>query len=122
MHAGTAAFSLFVILGVCILAVPEGKVRSISQFSVFLCTSAFSLWAYLWVLVVYDFWTPNEVTLAEAFLTLLWLPILVFQAYLIDAQPWRRLRLFHEDQSDVNHIDQKCPSNTNEGLHPGYAP
>lgn len=40
------------------------------QLRVYVVTAAWSIWAYIWMLIVYVYWTPNEVTLAEAFLTL----------------------------------------------------
>lgn len=70
------------------MSVPEGQVRAIADFPVFLCTTAFSLWAYLWMLIVYKFWTPDEVTLLEALLTLAYLPLMVTLAYVINARPW----------------------------------
>lgn len=36
MSAGSAAFNLLIITAVCIMAVPEGEVKSISEFAVFI--------------------------------------------------------------------------------------
>ena len=78
------------ISAVCIMAVPEGQTRRISDFPVFLCTASFSVFAYLWMLIVYRFWTPNVVTLLEALLTLLFLVLLVASAYLISVRVWAK--------------------------------
>lgn len=48
-----------------------------------------SVFAYFWMLVVYQFWTPDEVTIVEAVLTLLFLPLLVGVAYVLDCKPWK---------------------------------
>lgn len=48
-----------------------------------------SLWAYLWMLIVYQFWTPDRITMVEAFLTLAYMPVLIGIAYLLDARPWQ---------------------------------
>eukprot|EP00892_Ulva_mutabilis_P009649 jgi/Ulvmu1/7056/UM033_0116.1 len=85
---GSAAYNLFMISAVCIVSIPGDEIRKISDFPVFVCTALFSLWAYLWMLIVYVIWTPSEITLVEAGLTLLYLPIMVGLAYLIDARPW----------------------------------
>ena len=69
---------------------PEGESKRITEFGVFLWTAAVSLFAYIWMLIVYEFWTPDEVTAVEAWLTLAYLPILVGAAYLLDARPWSR--------------------------------
>ena len=87
--AGSAAFNLLLISAVCIVAVPEGQSKSISEFSVFLWTAFMSVFAYFWMLVVYKFWTPDEVTILEAVLTLLFLPLLVGVAYVLDRKPWK---------------------------------
>lgn len=50
-----------------------------------------SLWAYMWMLIVYQFWTPDRITMLEAFLTLLFMPMLIGVAYLLDAKPWERV-------------------------------
>lgn len=87
--AGSAAFNLLLISAVCILAVPEGQYKSISEFPVFIWTAFMSLFAYFWMLVVYKFWTPDQVTVAEAVITLLYLPLLVGVAYILDRKPWK---------------------------------
>ena len=50
---GSAAFNLLAISSVCVLSVPEGESRRIEEFSVFIITALFSLFAYFWVLIVY---------------------------------------------------------------------
>ena len=44
-------------------------------------TAFFSVVAYIWVLIVYTEWTPNVVTLPEAFITAALFPIFVWLSY-----------------------------------------
>jgi Sodium/calcium exchanger protein len=83
---GSAAYNLLVISAVCIMAVPDGETKIITDFAVFAFTAVVSIWAYLWMLVVYTMWTPDQITILEAFLTLAFLPIMVFIAYKIDTR------------------------------------
>lgn len=48
---GSAAFNLLVISGVSILAVDETP-KKVYDLGVFAVTSIFSLWAYIWLLIV----------------------------------------------------------------------
>jgi solute carrier family 8 (sodium/calcium exchanger) len=61
-----------------------GEVRKVDELPVFLVTSAFSLWAYLWLWIVFVAWTPDEITYAEAWITTLMFPLLVVVAYAAD--------------------------------------
>jgi len=81
---GSAAFNLLAITAVCMLSVPEGQVRRITELPVFICTALFSILAYVWMYVVYTVWTPDEVTLEEAIITLLLCPVMVGIAYFLD--------------------------------------
>merc|ERR1719271_626194 len=81
---GSASFNLFSITAVCILAIPEGEVRYIQETSVYAITLTFSIFAYLWILICLQLWTPEIITLEEAILTFAFFPILIFIAYLAD--------------------------------------
>jgi len=81
---GSAAFNLLVISAVCIISVPAGEVRTVTQIKVFMCTSVWSLFAYIWLLIVLDMWTPDEVTMIEAILTFVFFPTLLVSSYYID--------------------------------------
>lgn len=87
---GSAAYNLLVISAVCTVAMPNGTFKGIKQLHVFYTTAAWSMFAYIWMLVVYLWWTPDEVTLAEALLTLLFFVLLVLTAWLVDTQPWKK--------------------------------
>lgn len=82
---GSAAFNLLVITAVCIMSVGE-EGRRIYSIKVFFVTSFFSLFAYLWLIIILVAITPEYVDLWEAILTFLFFPILVTIAYLMDKQ------------------------------------
>mmetsp|Transcript_3095 Transcript_3095/g.7170 ORF Transcript_3095/g.7170 Transcript_3095/m.7170 type:complete len:909 (+) Transcript_3095:39-2765(+) len=81
---GSAAFNLFCIVGVCVLAVPAGEQRQIKDVGVFWVTAAFSIFAYLWLVVIVQVNSPDIVEVWEAVLTLAWLPLLITVSYLTD--------------------------------------
>merc|ERR1719428_2583168 len=80
---GSAAFNLFCISAVCVSAIPDG-IRYIKDTSVFAVTASFSVFAYLWLVVILMLSTPNIVDIWEGLLTFLFFPILVTLAYMAD--------------------------------------
>jgi len=81
---GSAAFNLLVITSVCISAIPAPDIRKIEQTTVFAWTTTMSLFAYMWLIVVLKIVTPDKVDFAEAIITFLCFPLLVFVAFLAD--------------------------------------
>jgi Ca2+/Na+ antiporter len=81
---GSAAFNLMVITAVCIVCLPAGEVRVIKQQAVFLTTSAYSIWAYIWLLIMVVIWTPEVITVTEGVLTIVFMVTLLVQAYVAD--------------------------------------
>lgn len=79
---GSAAFNLLIITSVCIASVPKNEPKKIREFGVFVMTSMWSLLAYVWMLVVVTFVTPGVITPWEAWLTLAFMPLFVFIAYM----------------------------------------
>ena len=57
------------------------KYFSVENFVVFCITATFSLFAYIWLLIVLVVSSPNKVDVWEAVLTLLFFPLLVCIAY-----------------------------------------
>merc|ERR1719428_1516799 len=80
---GSAAFNLFCISAVCVSAIPDG-VRFIKDTSVFAVTASFSVFAYLWLVVILMLISPDVVEVWEGLLTFLYFPILVSLAYMAD--------------------------------------
>jgi solute carrier family 8 (sodium/calcium exchanger) len=81
---GSAAFNLFVISAVCVMAIPAGDFRTINDLGVFAITASFSVFAYVWLYIIVVAWTPEVVTIPEAVITFLFFPLLVFLAYQAD--------------------------------------
>lgn len=80
---GSAAFNLMIISGVSILAI-KGEIKKINDMGVFIVTAVWSVFAYFWMYVVLQIWSPGEIELAEAFLTFAFFLILCFMAYCAD--------------------------------------
>ena len=84
---GSAAFNLLLITAVCVTTVESPNISKIDEYSVFLLTSAWSIFAYLWMVIVLEWSTPGVVDVWEAFVTLIFFPCLVFTAY-AQSQGW----------------------------------
>ena len=85
---GSAAFNLLMITSICVLSVPSPSVKRIKEFGVFMLTAAWSIFAYVWILVVTLWVSPKEIEIWEAWVTLAFLPILVLTAYAQDSGWW----------------------------------
>jgi len=78
---GSAAFNLFVIIGVCVYSIPAGEERRIEAYPTFLVTVFFSVGAYMWLVFILVVRTPDMVDPEEGLLTLIALPIMIWSAY-----------------------------------------
>ncbi|XP_021947335.1 sodium/calcium exchanger 3 isoform X1 [Folsomia candida] len=87
---GSAAFNLLVIIAICVYVIPDGEVRKIKHLRVFAVTATWSIFAYLWLLVILKFITPGVVDLWEGIITFLFFPATVITAYIAD----RRLLIY----------------------------
>lgn len=81
---GSAAFNLLIITAICILAIADGESRRINAIKVFATTAFFSIFAYVWLLIILLWCTPDIVDLWEAVLTFVLFPVCVILAYLAD--------------------------------------
>jgi len=81
---GSAAFNLLVISGVCIAAIPTGQIRRIKEIRVYMVTAFFSVFAYIWLLIILLGSSKNAVTPWEGVVTFLFFPLNVLLAYLAD--------------------------------------
>ncbi|KAM9302455.1 sodium/calcium exchanger 1-like [Gastrophryne carolinensis] len=81
---GSAAFNMFVIIGICVMVVPEGETRRIRHPRVFAVTAFWSVFAYVWLFLILSWFSPGEVEVWEALLTFFFFPICVLQAWLAD--------------------------------------
>jgi solute carrier family 8 (sodium/calcium exchanger) len=81
---GSAAFNLLVIIAICVYVIPDGEVRKIKHLRVFIVTASWSIFAYLWLLIILKFFSPGIVELWEGVVTFLFFPITVGMAYIAD--------------------------------------
>lgn len=88
---GSAAFNLLVITAVCISALPAGEHRVIQDIAVFGVTAFFSVFAYLWLIIILVWVTPDVVDVVEGVLTFIYFPILVTIAYFADIGTFHRV-------------------------------
>ena len=95
---GSGAFNLLIISGVSILSVEEPK--KIYDLGVYSCTAGFSLFAYSWMYICLELWTPGVVDVIEAWLTLLFFFILVGMSFGLDK--WQQ----HKDKVSQTQEEQ----------------
>lgn len=81
---GSAAFNMFVIIGLCVSVIPEGEVRKVKHLRVFFVTAAWSVFAYIWLYMILAVFSPNVVQVWEGLLTLAFFPICVILAWVAD--------------------------------------
>jgi len=81
---GSAAFNLLCISAVCVVAVPNGEVRKINDLGVYSITATFSIFAYLWLLVILVGTTPDVVETWEGVVTFLFFWVFVLVAFFAD--------------------------------------
>ncbi|KAJ3589734.1 hypothetical protein NHX12_010577 [Muraenolepis orangiensis] len=81
---GSAAFNMFVILGVCVSVIPDGQSRKIKHLRVFFITAFWSIFAYIWLFLILSVISPGVVEVWEAVVTLLYFPVCVVLAWIAD--------------------------------------
>ncbi|KAM8835959.1 sodium/calcium exchanger 2a isoform 1-T1 [Synchiropus picturatus] len=100
---GSAAFNMFVIIGFCVVVIPEGETRKIKHLRVFFITAFWSIFAYIWLYLILAVISPAVVEVWEAIVTLLYFPVCVLLAWIAD----RRLLFYkymHKDyRADKRH-------------------
>lgn len=105
---GSASFNLFIISSICVVSVSSPTVKYIKEFGVFLVTTAWSIWAYVWMLLVVQYISPGEIEIWEAWVTLLYMPLFVLHAYAQDSGWWckkckkTQVDLEEEEENDVS--------------------
>ncbi|XP_037543560.1 sodium/calcium exchanger 2a isoform X3 [Nematolebias whitei] len=81
---GSAAFNLFVIIGLCVWVIPEGESRKIKHLRVFFITAFWSIFAYIWLYLILAVISPGIVEVWEAAVTLFFFPVCVLLAWIAD--------------------------------------
>ena len=78
----------------------------IENFVVFCITASFSLFAYIWLVIVLKVSSPDKVDIWEAVLTFLFFPILVCIAYVGDKGYFNKLFCQKENQESAEKPEQ----------------
>merc|ERR1712128_160853 len=81
---GSAAFNLFMIIGLCMYVIPDDEVRKIKHLRVFIITAAWSVFAYVWLYLILGTISPNIIESWEGIVTFLFFPITVYMALVAD--------------------------------------
>ena len=115
---GSGVFNNMVIAAISIICIPAGQVRRIENIPVFIVTVFFSLFAYVWLLIILTAITPQKVSSSfhssdslisallhykvdvwEAVVTLLFLPLLAVASVLAE---WLNNYLEAQPKSEVS--------------------
>ena len=59
LPAGSAAFNVLCVLGACVVAVPEGSHKRVTDFGVYMYCNVIAVGAFVWVLIVYEPWSRD---------------------------------------------------------------
>ncbi|MXQ91440.1 hypothetical protein E5288_WYG004667 [Bos mutus] len=81
---GSAAFNMFIIIGICVYVIPDGETRKIKHLRVFFVTAAWSIFAYIWLYMILAVFSPGVVQVWEGLLTLFFFPVCVLLAWVAD--------------------------------------
>merc|ERR1711970_1533575 len=81
---GSAAFNLFMIIGLCMYVIPDDEVRKIKHLRVFIITATWSVFAYVWLYLIIGGITAGRVDSWEGILTFLFFPATVYTAFVAD--------------------------------------
>jgi len=81
---GSAAFNLFMIIGLCMYVIPDDEVRRIKHLRVFFITATWSVFAYVWLYLILGAFSYGEVHSWEGILTFLFFPATVYTAFVAD--------------------------------------
>jgi len=81
---GSAAFNLFMIIGLCMYVIPDDEVRKIKHLRVFIITATWSVFAYVWLYCILAPISYGVVESWEGILTFLFFPATVYTAYVAD--------------------------------------
>jgi len=81
---GSAAFNLFMIIGLCQYVIPDDEVRKIKHLRVFFVTATWSVFAYVWLYLILGPISWGVVEVWEGVLTFLFFPATVYTAFVAD--------------------------------------
>jgi len=105
---GSAAFNLFMIIGLCMYVIPDDEIRKIKCLRVFFITATWSVFAYVWLYLILGAISYGKVESWEGILTFLFFPATVYTAYVADK------RMFF-----YKYLDKKAKDRTGVVLEAG---
>ncbi|KAK9161593.1 hypothetical protein Syun_007934 [Stephania yunnanensis] len=119
---GSAAFDLFPIHAVCVVVPKAESLKKISDIGVWLVELFWSFWAYIWLYIILEVWTPNVVTLWESLLTVLQYALLLMHAYVQDKRwPYLSLPLAASERPEEWVPEETIPSHYDDDTCDGYS-
>ena len=90
---GSGAYHMLLLTGICMLSVKNGISKKITDLPLFFVTSAFGIFAFLWLFLVAEQISPGVIELWEAIVTLGFFPIIVFTCWTVQRRfPWKMLK------------------------------
>merc|ERR1719300_1221888 len=98
---GSAAFNLFMIIGLCMYVIPDDEVRKIKHLRVFFITATWSVFAYVWLYLILGAISYGRVDIWEGVVTFLFFPATVYTAFMADR------RLFFYKYFDKKYREQR---------------
>merc|ERR1719175_85993 len=98
---GSAAFNLFMIIGLCMYVIPDDEVRKIKHLRVFFITATRSVFAYIWLYLILGAISYGRVEIWEGVVTFLFFPATVYTAFVADR------RLFFYKYFDKKYREQR---------------
>lgn len=81
---GSAAFNMFIIIAICVWAIPSDQLKKIKYLRVFIITMSFSVFAYVWMLMILVWFSPGIIEVWEGLVTLFFFYLTVQIAYIAD--------------------------------------
>ncbi|KAL3083184.1 hypothetical protein niasHS_010986 [Heterodera schachtii] len=81
---GSAAFNLFMIIAICVSAVPPTEIRRQKHLDVFFVTATWSVFAYIWMYMILAFFSPGVIEIWEGLVTFAFFPLTVLTAWVAD--------------------------------------
>merc|ERR1719365_14059 len=81
---GSAAFNLFMIIGLCMYVIPDDEGRKIKHLRVFFITATWSVFAYVWLYLILGAISYGRVDIWEGVVTFLFFPATVYTAFVAD--------------------------------------
>ncbi|CAF4251981.1 unnamed protein product [Rotaria magnacalcarata] len=87
------------------MSIPTGEIRRIRHQRVFFVTTAWSIFAYIWLWAIVAKISPGYIEVWEGTLTFLFFPLTVFSAYIVDTKVGQFIRIRITERKQVQQLD-----------------